>query len=591
MKHGIMKLITIMVTFLTFNVVASAETTNVARIDNTSYSSLKEAIAAAKAGDTITLIGDTTEDSVMNINVGITINGNGHQIKYTGTSTAFDIRTDSEIVIDNINLESNKRAVTITSSKHNVTIKNSILTVADRGVTVGSDNNQNAILNITDCIIQRLGFSNYDEYVPNDGSRGISLWQYQNSDITIKNTTIQGFSYVINTASQISFNGTKLIIDNSILRGRAGLNVWDSDLDITLTNSEILGINNEKGPSESFANVVLNGSARNTKLDIQNTKFLNYENETGQNNPNALQYMLKVRSINNTISIAKNTSFLDSTKKLEDNISYGIDQYTNIDHEEQIVLENNIQITGGTYSYDAKDFLAPGYESILEDDGMYHVRKIEDHSNTVIELKPLDLNVTVNKAVLGITNTELSKKVLLDTLATTNEVDIENKNAKVTITMDDIQLSETEQEKFEKNKKIEKATLAGYFDITIHVIDQNTNNIIGNLTTLSDKMTFTILLPSELQKVEKGYQRKYYLLREHNGNYDLLETKLSNNGTVLAFESNQFSTYALLYVDEKIVNNPNTSDGIISYFLIGFISVIGMTFMVLYLKKNILKKL
>ena len=54
-----------------------------AKIDNNSYGSFEAAVAAAQAGDTVTLLSDVTLTSELTLPAGITLNGNGKQINGT----------------------------------------------------------------------------------------------------------------------------------------------------------------------------------------------------------------------------------------------------------------------------------------------------------------------------------------------------------------------------------------------------------------------------------------------------------------------------------------------------------------------------
>ena len=85
-----------------------------------------------------------------------------------------------------------------------------------------------------------------------------------------------------------------------------------------------------------------------------------------------------------------------------------------------------------------------------------------------------------------------------------------------------------------------------------------------------------MLLPDELQKVEKEYSRNYYILRYHDGEVEKLDATLSDDGTYLEFESDKFSIFSLVYEDTLIVENPNTSDFISKYILLGVLAVISM---------------
>ena len=87
---------------------------------------------------------------------------------------------------------------------------------------------------------------------------------------------------------------------------------------------------------------------------------------------------------------------------------------------------------------------------------------------------------------------------------------------------------------------------------------------IDRLTTLSNPIALTIVLPTELQEVAEGYTRTYYVVRVHDGKAELLETTLSEDGKSLTFETDKFSTYALTYVDslasEETPTTPETPE-------------------------------
>ena len=88
-------------------------------------------------------------------------------------------------------------------------------------------------------------------------------------------------------------------------------------------------------------------------------------------------------------------------------------------------------------------------------------------------------------------------------------------------------------------------------------------------------------LPDSLLNKDKSKLRTYYILRLHDGVVDKLETEL--NGDTLTFETNKFSTYALVYED---INNPQTGDNII-VFVVGFL----LSITIVYINMNYYKKL
>ena len=110
-----------------------------------------------------------------------------------------------------------------------------------------------------------------------------------------------------------------------------------------------------------------------------------------------------------------------------------------------------------------------------------------------------------------------------------------------------------------------------------------------------DKAVEVVLeIPTTLEKVKEGYTRKYFVVRLHEtlddeDNYKLevktLDAKDNGDGTV-SFESDKFSTYVLAYEDVQNVDNPKTFDGISLYIILGGLSLIGIAFVSVILKKE-----
>ena len=120
--------------------------------------------------------------------------------------------------------------------------------------------------------------------------------------------------------------------------------------------------------------------------------------------------------------------------------------------------------------------------------------------------------------------------------------------------------SEVEQETVTKieallNKSATETTtltVAQYFDISVLV--QADQSILGNITDLKgNTLTLQIAIPDSL--IAEG--RTFKVLRVHEGTAELLDATL--NGNLLTFETDRFSTYALVAVD-KSSTTPSTSD-------------------------------
>ncbi len=171
-------------------------------------------------------------------------------------------------------------------------------------------------------------------------------------------------------------------------------------------------------------------------------------------------------------------------------------------------------------------------------------------------------------------NEALENNPDLKEAAKLNDVTLEVDSKKV----EDIE--EEEKSKFEG--VIENGIIAEFFDITISA---KAGDVTVSLTELSKKIPLTIGVP-EAPDIAEGYTRTYYILREHDGKVEKLDAVLSDDGKTLTFESDLFSRYAIAYVDTKNAevtpDTPNTNDKLISYMVIGGISISALVGMVLY---------
>lgn len=90
----------------------------------------------------------------------------------------------------------------------------------------------------------------------------------------------------------------------------------------------------------------------------------------------------------------------------------------------------------------------------------------------------------------------------------------------------------------------EKAVIAQYLDLSIGLMVGNEK--LGEVNQLTGKIEFTLAMPENF--VQEG--RTYYILRMHDGKVTKLPVKM--DGNILKFETDQFSTYALVYVEDLV---------------------------------------
>lgn len=131
---------------------------------------------------------------------------------------------------------------------------------------------------------------------------------------------------------------------------------------------------------------------------------------------------------------------------------------------------------------------------------------------------------------------------------------------KVEITVKVAELAEEENSEMVAavNEKVEGASLAGLYDITIPVTING--EAVGELSELAKPITLKLAIPEGLPEVAEGLERVYYVVRNHNGEVEVLNTTVNEDNTI-SFETDAFSTYALAYVDQEPAAEEPVVDG------------------------------
>lgn len=161
-------------------------------------------------------------------------------------------------------------------------------------------------------------------------------------------------------------------------------------------------------------------------------------------------------------------------------------------------------------------------------------------------------------APVVVENTEAIKETLTNSLED-NGIEI-NPADTVEIKVDVAELPEEENDDMVAavNEKVQGANILGLYDITIPVTINGEE--AGELTKLSSPITLKLAIPEGLPEVAEGYERAYYLVRNHNGEVEVLNATVNDDNTI-SFESDEFSTYALAYVDEKVDTQAPVAEG------------------------------
>lgn len=96
-----------------------------------------------------------------------------------------------------------------------------------------------------------------------------------------------------------------------------------------------------------------------------------------------------------------------------------------------------------------------------------------------------------------------------------------------------------------KDKLGEAGKVAQFLDLSVMIKSVSTDGAekaLGTLNVLSEKITFTIMVPEEL--VKEG--REFYIIRVHDKEAEKIELTKNEDGTY-SFETDKFSSYALAY--------------------------------------------
>lgn len=215
------------------------EGTYVAQIGSAKYESLEDALAAASADATITLLADITVEQTMLIDKNITIDGNGKTITSSVTNKlgAFYVNTPTcNFTIQNATMDGNNAASMA------VVAYRGVANAALDGIVATDNNNDGNNITLTNCTVQN--FTGWP------GSYVGAVYAFSHSHLTLNNCTFTG-----NTTS-LSTNGA------------SGADVWTGAATTVVING---GTYNEVFVNTNSSNVetvTINGGATIGELAI-----------------------------------------------------------------------------------------------------------------------------------------------------------------------------------------------------------------------------------------------------------------------------------------------------------------------------------
>lgn len=163
----------------------------------------------------------------------------------------------------------------------------------------------------------------------------------------------------------------------------------------------------------------------------------------------------------------------------------------------------------------------------------------------------------------------------------------------------DVKVSVSKATPTAEDKKLVEAQLnstnkiAMYLDLDVKVsIKDADGTVIGTDVALSETGTpvqFTVALDDSFINTNNTVDRTYQVVRIHEGKVDVLPATFDPETKTITFESDKFSTYALMYTDTpKASKTPVTSDdgNVALYAGMGVIALAAVVAMIFFKKKN-----
>ena len=181
------------------------ETNAVAKVGDTYYKTLPEAIAAAKDGETVILLSDRKNYVTNTINANITIDLNGKTLSVGNNNPFF--RTNGEVTIQNGTITSDSACV-IVNAYNKLTLKNVKIT----GVTGGSGKNLVNVCSNAEVTIDK------DTVLTASGSDGAAVFIGQDADAKY---TLNVYGKVIRESKSFAISG------NGSYKGTTTINIYD----------------------------------------------------------------------------------------------------------------------------------------------------------------------------------------------------------------------------------------------------------------------------------------------------------------------------------------------------------------------------
>ena len=201
-----------------------------------------------------------------------------------------------------------------------------------------------------------------------------------------------------------------------------------------------------------------------------------------------------------------------------------------------------------------------------------------DKVNAVIKADD-GINIKAEVPVSGITFTEEEKKEIEN--GSTVSVSMEVKDVTATVSESDKKLVEDKVKEVLNN-----GVVGAYLDLTLLKKVGSLKEV--SVTETAAGVVVKLDIPESLKNTDSSVERKYTVVRIHDGVAEALETSCENG--VITFTTDKFSTYAICYEDVAATGNGQASDNTINtgdvynialHVLFAVVSCAGLAFVIL----------
>jgi len=242
--------------------------------------------------------------------------------------------------------------------------------------------------------------------------------------------------------------------------------------------------------------------------------------------------------------------------------------------------------------------------------------KVAEGINVYSRLPELTVDADTNSEDITIVDAEKAEDILGASakVGLFTRYDVERFDTLVTGQFEKITKEEASEDEEEMVKlfddAIENDTIVNFYNAAFAAsVDEENYYGESPIISYTDGIELNLVLPTDLPAVAKGHERKYYLIKADMADYneklmklleedpdaldnldefellelEVVEPTLSKDGKSLNFTSDSYDIYALSYVDSELP--PKTGDNIMTYVIIGLISMFGLAVISLKSKK------